>query len=375
MLCHKLRYVALMLLVSLVNLPGLPAQQTSQKLIAELRSAPPAQRVAILKRLQGDSSLKLIEVVQAMTDADPVQKNLLLGVAQSLLDRSTKPSETELQAIIKDTGLDAAARYWAFTALSGNDAKKREAMLHGMLEDPALELRYEAVKLAQAEVVKQKDAGADAAQLKQSYRKLLVAARLPEQVQEIADKLKELEDEVDLLNHFGFIANWQVIGPFDNRKQAGFNVAYAPEVAFASSKSVDLKAQVDGKSGKVAWQAASTKEKDGAVDLNPIFKNEKGAIAYAYGEFNLAKPVNCEVRLGCINANKVWVNGELKLSNEVYHAGAQIDQYVAPVKLAAGKNTILVKLCQNEQTEPWAQDWKFQLRFTDSSGMAIRPAP
>ncbi len=110
---------------------------------------------------------------------------------------------------------------------------------------------------------------------------------------------------------------------------------------------------------------------DGAVDLNPVYANEKGAIAYAYAEFNAGKAIECEVRLGCINANKVWVNGQPLMSNEVYHAGSQIDQYTAPVKLKQGKNTILVKVCQNEQTESWAQDWKFQLRFTDSSGKAI----
>ncbi len=179
---------------------------------------------------------------------------------------------------------------------------------------------------------------------------------------------------MDLLQHFGFLADWQVIGPFDNRGQKGFDVVYGPEKDFVGSGKFNAQASYEGKSGDVRWQGTSTKEKDGAVDLNPIFNKEKGAIVYAYAEFNAASPIACEVRLGCINANKVWVNGELALSNEVYHTGAQIDQYAKAVKLKAGKNGVLVKVCQNEQTEQWAQDWKFQLRFSDPSGLAIHSA-
>ena len=56
-----------------------------------------------------------------------------------------------------------------------------------------------------------------------------------------------------------------------------------------------------------------------------------------------------------------------------------MDQYVGRGELKAGNNVILLKICQNEQTEAWAQDWKFQLRVCDASGKAIlasdRPAP
>jgi hypothetical protein len=35
---------------------------------------------------------------------------------------------------------------------------------------------------------------------------------------------------------------------------------------------------------------------------------------------------------------------------------------------------ILVKCCQNEQTETWTVEWQFQLRISDENGTAIRPA-
>ena len=348
------------------------AQQPKAKGLAELKTAPVGQRTNLLKQLQSDPSAKLLDVVEAMSGADPVQKNLLLGVAQAVLARNPQSGTAQLQAIVDKKGLDAAARYWAFTELTRGDAKKRDAMLQSMLDDPSLELRYEAVKLAQSEVKGLKESGTEATKVIESYAKLLKSARLPEQVQQIADAMKELGETVDLLNHFGFVSKWQIMASFDNRNKVGFNEVYAPEKAYLASQSIDPKAEYDGKeSKKAAWQVFETKEADGAVDLNPVFSNEKGAVAYAYAEFNAGQALDCEVRLGCINANKVWVNGKQVMSNDVYHAGSQIDQYTAPVKLKAGKNTVLVKICQNEQTEQWAQDWKFQLRFSDASGLAI----
>ena len=55
----------------------------------------------------------------------------------------------------------------------------------------------------------------------------------------------------------------------------------------------------------------------------------------------------------------------------VYHSGSQLDQYVCRAALREGKNTILVKVCQNEQTQSWARKWHFQLRVCDAQGTAV----
>jgi hypothetical protein len=49
----------------------------------------------------------------------------------------------------------------------------------------------------------------------------------------------------------------------------------------------------------------------------------------------------------------------------------EVDQYVAHGKLKQGTNQILVKVCQNEQEESWAQRWQFQLRVCDELGTAV----
>ncbi|MFO0928985.1 MAG: hypothetical protein U0736_18520 [Gemmataceae bacterium] len=49
----------------------------------------------------------------------------------------------------------------------------------------------------------------------------------------------------------------------------------------------------------------------------------------------------------------------------------RIDQYTIRVALRKGLNTLLLKVCQNEQSENWAQDWKFQLRVCDAVGAGV----
>ena len=67
----------------------------------------------------------------------------------------------------------------------------------------------------------------------------------------------------------------------------------------------------------------------------------------------------------------VWVNGRQVMAHEIYHASEAIDQYVAPAEFRVGENTVLVKCCQNEQTDHWAGDWKFQVRITDPLGLPL----
>jgi len=49
------------------------------------------------------------------------------------------------------------------------------------------------------------------------------------------------------------------------------------------------------------------------------------------------------------------------------------NKYVAAAKLRAGENVVLVKVCQNEQTESWARGWQFALRVCDATGGAVLP--
>ncbi|MEM8733664.1 MAG: hypothetical protein AAGG44_05565 [Planctomycetota bacterium] len=342
--------------------------------IAELANASDVKAAGQLaSQLQANDSIDVIAVLDAMQGATPTGKNWLLSVAQTIADRDAKASKTQLAEFLEsEAAQDAAARYWAFDYVTAEQPEARNAFLRTHLDDPSLDIRYEAIQLGMQEL-KNSDSSLSEKERLAKLQQMLTLARLPEQVQAINEELESLDAGVQLLKHFGFVTEWQLLGPFDNSEQAAFDKVYEPEAAYAASK-LDLKKTTAGKSGDVSWQPISTEEENGALKIAEALEKEKGAVAYLQGSFESPAAMECELRIGTPNATKVWLNGELVISREVYHSGTQIDQYITQVKLKPGTNSIFVKSCQNEQTQPWAQDWEFQLRFTDETGAAIKPA-
>jgi len=171
-----------------------------------------------------------------------------------------------------------------------------------------------------------------------------------------------------LTRHFGFLVDWQMAGPFHNKDRAGFAAVFGPE------KNAALSVTYDGMKGKVKWQPYSTDDEYGMVDFNKPYGDLKEVTGYAQTEFVSLTDRPAELRLGCKNAWKIWLNGELVFERDEYHRGMRIDQYQLPVQLEKGSNTILVKACQNEQVEDWTVQWQFQLRVCDATGTAIHSA-
>jgi hypothetical protein len=197
------------------------------------------------------------------------------------------------------------------------------------------------------------------------YQQAFHAARDEDQVNIATEKLKALGRPPDLSRHYGFIMTWKLIGPFDNSGQKGFANTYPPE------ENVDFAATHIGKNGNVKWIEYTTQDEYGNVDLNAAIGKHMGAVVYAAAEFFSEAPRPIELRLGTVNANKIWLNGKLLHSAEVYHALSKLDQYIGRGELQAGRNLILIKICQNERTETWAQVWKFQFRVCDKIGTAV----
>ena len=94
-------------------------------------------------------------------------------------------------------------------------------------------------------------------------------------------------------------------------------------------------------------------------------------MAYATADFFSDRAQGVELRLGGKNSWRVWLNGKLLFAHDEYHTNTEIDQYVMPAQLQSGRNTILVKVCQNEEVKEWTEEWEFQLRVTDALGTPI----
>ncbi|MCH7727724.1 MAG: hypothetical protein IH991_14770 [Planctomycetes bacterium] len=332
--------------------------------------------IAAMRELSKADTQHIPEILSAMDGAGKLATNWLRAAVESIAQRQVngggKLPVDELKEFVLDTNHSPRSRQLAFELIREVDLLTAGLLLPRFLNDPSLELRREAVTmvLKAAETT----AASDKKLAIKTYRKGLTAARDLDQIKSATEALGKLGETVDLPSHFGFLMQWRLLGPFDNTAKTGFDMAYPPE------NNVALKATYKGKAAeipdgaeidRIAWQQYTTSDEYGLVDLNIALGKFKGGIAYVYTEFDSAKAQDADLRLGTANGNKIWLNGELLSTNHIYHARMEIDQYVGRGELKRGRNTILLKICQNEQTESWAQRWDFQLRVCNRTGTAI----
>jgi hypothetical protein len=305
----------------------------------------------------------------AFDGANPLAVNYLRSLVESISQKETeqgaKLPAAELERFVLDTSHDPHGRRLAFELLAKIDPAAPDRIIPGMINDPGVEFRRDAVARLIDDASKLL-AAENRNEARQTFGKALAAARDDDQVQALKKQLEGLGEKVDLPGHFGFLMSWRLVAPFDNVDKKGMPAVYPPE------RELDLAATYAGKEGqKIGWVAHTTDNEYGIVDLAKVLSPFKGAVAYATTEFRSADKRPVEFRLGTPNSWKVWLNGDLIFAREEYHRGMSLDQYRMRATLKPGNNVILVKLCQNEQTEPWAQSWQFQLRVCDATGTAV----
>ena len=164
------------------------------------------------------------------------------------------------------------------------------------------------------------------------------------------DKAKEL------IHKTGFVAEdaWMVIGPFDNVGGIGYNTEYIPE----NLPQIDMTVKYDGKYGQVSWQKHTDEILNGYIGLG---KGENRAVGYAFATVNSPDEREVEFRFDSDDQGKVWLNG-IEVFTHTKTFTAEIDNFIIPVTLNAGKNSILVKVCEE------SGGWGFYLRITDKNG-------
>lgn len=367
----RLRFHCLTLLAaaSVSQVVAQPAHDLSPELAkiraVQLKGDGHRDAVAAMKRVAQADAAALPVIIAAMDDSSPLVENWIRAaaeaIAQKQLDKKQSLPLAQLELFLKDTRHSPRGRRLAFELIALEDKTAPERLIPTLLNDPSLELRREAVAkaLSDAEKISAKETAV------KMYYNAFSAARDLDQIKAAAAKLKDLGEEPDVATQMGYITSWKLVGPFDNVGDIGWDTVYPPE------NGVDLTKRYAGQKEEIGWINHITTDPMGVVDLTKALDKHKGAVTYAYAEFLADKAQPADFRLGSINATKLWVNGKELAANHVYHAGMQVDQYIAKGELKAGKNQILIKICQNEQKEMWAQDWKFQLRVCDKIGTAI----
>lgn len=323
------------------------------------------------QKLTSADAAALTTLLGAMDGANDLALNWLRAAVDSVasreLDAGRKLPMSALEKFVRDTSHHPRARRLAYELITRADPATAASLIAGLQDDPSTELRRDAVQRRLDSAAALARSGKTNEAVTQ-YQTAIKSARDVDQVESIAKALKDLGSPVSLPSVFGWLSDWKVIGPFDNKDRLGFEKVFPPE------QGIDLNAEYDGLNGKVKWQDFKVTGDYGLVDLNKPFGALKEVTGYAYTEFYTDKACPVELRIGCKNGWKVWLNGKFLFGRDEYHRMAEIDQYRLAGELKPGRNTILVKLTQNEQKEEWTVEWEFQMRITDGLGTPIASA-
>ncbi|MEZ6146207.1 MAG: hypothetical protein R3B91_12465 [Planctomycetaceae bacterium] len=370
-----MRPLSLSLLIYLVSVSFVQAAELDALLEQVKAVGPKGQgnleaQQAVVKLSQADREA-LLPILHASNDANPLAMNWLRGAFEAIADDTLKSGgelpQHDLEEFVLDTNNAPRVRRLAYEWLAKVDESAPDRIIPTMLNDPSEELRRDAVarliEAAQGAVAEGNQSVAHT-----NWKQALEGAVDEDQVNTIVEGLKEQGEEVDLVDHFGMLMSWKLIGPFDNKDMKGFDVAYPPE------QEIDFSAKYEGQLGEVEWKSYQSEKQDGEFDIGELVANHKGSVTYATTTFESDREQDVEFRISTQNAWKLWLNGELLFAREEYHRGMFFDQYRVRGTLKPGENVLLLKVLQNEQEQDWAQDYKFKFRVTDFSGRAIHPA-
>lgn len=332
-----------------------------------------AARVATAKLAQRGPEL-LPRLLTAMDGANVVAANWYRSAYEQILARELARGEprlplAELEAFVKDARHNGRARRLALDLLDQRRPEFGRALLPTLLSDA--EFRGDAVDLA-LRAGDQAKAAKDTAAAITAYRRAFQHARDSSQVVRSAQALQALGESADIIQHLGFVIDWQLLGPFDAPEFTGFDKVFPPEEK--PGQMIDSAAMFTGQAGKrITWKRYTATDRLGQLDLVQAITSTKEAVGYAYSEVVAPRELRAELRCGADDNLSVWLNGEKVFARRQWLNGTRLDRFITPVKLREGKNIVLVKICQGPQHKnpQVPNNWSFQLRFCDADGAGV----
>ncbi len=320
---------------------------------------------AAWERLVAAGRPALLPILQAVRDDQPRAANWLRPAIDAIVENELRAGRplplAELEAFVRDRRHAARGRYWAYELLAQQDLHAPSRLLPQAIDDPSLELRRAAIAYA-LEQLERQNGPARRAELE----RLFAAARDRDQVDLLAKKVAEAGGQADVTRHFAFLTQLELAGPFDAPNSKGYELVYPPEQQPRAA------GPFRGKDGAtLRWRTVQTADRYGLFDFNKILGKHKDAVVLARAILAAESATPCEVRVTSPTSVKIYLNGQLLFGRDEYHHGAYFDAHVGRGGLRAGDNVLLVKVCQNNQQESWAQSWQLQVRVCDATGGAL----
>lgn len=163
------------------------------------------------------------------------------------------------------------------------------------------------------------------------------------------------------LDELGYVADWMVLGPFDNDNRTGLGQDLVVEGELAEPIVVDR--SYVGKEGAVRWRTSPDVHRFGVLDLAALVRPERDVcvVATTYVRSKDAKPRKISLWAGAAGAFRLYFDTELVLEDEAYRQ-LDTDRRAAVVQLGRGYHRITAKVCGDESPPA------FSLRVGDERG-------
>ena len=159
----------------------------------------------------------------------------------------------------------------------------------------------------------------------------------------------------ELRGRMGVITSWSFVGPFDNERGAGFDEVYAPERGF------DPEAELAGKDRVLRWRRLDVEPPDGGYRIASLMQPARQSVAYFHTAIHASVATDARLFIGVRGGYRIELNGvEVGASNRERSFAPDQDLY--PVQLAAGWNSLLVKVAAQSRSG------HLMVRLTDGAG-------
>ena len=161
----------------------------------------------------------------------------------------------------------------------------------------------------------------------------------------------------------GYVRRWQVIGPFDNASQSGYDKAYAPEQEIALGKAYLGKNDL-----LLHWHGLPLIGRDGQCAVGASLGDSDEDVFYAVTAVQSPRTQAGFLQFDPTGASKVFVNGQPVWVDSIKrdHTDLLADPFSIPVTLHSGWNTLLVKVSDDKKLSG-----AFALRVTSASGAML----
>jgi tetratricopeptide (TPR) repeat protein len=152
----------------------------------------------------------------------------------------------------------------------------------------------------------------------------------------------EPEATLALQRALGFLTRFQICGPFDNERGQGYARPYEPERGF------DPEGRYEGRKRTVGWRPLGVDEAPGGViDLGASVRPAEQVLVYAATVIESDRATDAALLLGTDGSYRVFLDGT-EVGARDLRRRRHPDQDAVPLRLRAGPNLLLLKLCAQD---------------------------